>query len=217
MRRNAADLARLSLALALVAIALSAWVWKAGAPMPGDEWLTVQLQSIDALHRNAGWVNRAGDLALIALVATAIWIAVRPLLTRRRAMANRSEVLVSFAVAAVLGLLNPELKLIVDSPRPAVALGIRVDGTFSGSGYPSGHVYGDVLAFGILAVFAPAYLPRWAVLPARAVFVAIIVLSGAARVSVGAHWPSDTAGGYLWGGAALCLALAAGRWSRARG
>ena len=51
-RRNAADLARLSLALALVAIALSAWVWKAGAPLPGDEWLLLRLQSSDALHRN---------------------------------------------------------------------------------------------------------------------------------------------------------------------
>ena len=213
-----ADLARLALGLALAATALSAWVWKVGAPVSGDASLARHVQSIEPLQRNAGWVNAAGDYAWWVLIVVAAWLALQPRLAKRReqrTQAMRRAGLVGFAAAAVLGFGSAILKAIVDSPRPMEALGIHIQGSYSGNGFPSGHVYGDMLVYGVLAVFARGYLPRWAVLPVRALCIAVIVLAGAARVAVGAHWPSDTAGGYLWGGAALCLALAvAKRWGK---
>jgi undecaprenyl-diphosphatase len=104
------------------------------------------------------------------------------------------------------------LKEIVRSPRPVAGVHVHVDGFSNGFGFPSGHVYSDVLIYGVLAVMATSYLsPRLASV-ARVLVVALIVLSGPARVAVGAHWPSDTIGGYLWGGAALCAAVWFGRW-----
>jgi membrane-associated phospholipid phosphatase len=35
----------------------------------------------------------------------------------------------------------------------------------------------------------------------------VIMLMGPARVYVGAHWPSDVLGGYLWGSLLLLLVL----------
>ncbi len=37
--------------------------------------------------------------------------------------------------------------------------------------------------------------------------LALILLTGYGRILVGAHWPSDVLGGYLWGGLLLLLAL----------
>ena len=82
---------------------------------------------------------------------------------------------------------------------------------FDGYGFPSGHVYGDVLIFGVLAVIAPVVFGRTAGAAARVLCLAVIVLAGPARMVIGAHWPSDVLGGYLWGATALCLAVIGGR------
>lgn len=214
MKRD--ELLALAIFCGLAALALTAWVGLHGTPLPGDLWVAHRVQASTALSRNASIINGA---------APAIWavvpVAIVAILARRRlgihaaSLPSRREALSAVALAIVLALGSNLLKLILRSPRPAAGP-IHVAASFSGYGFPSGHVYGDTLFYGLLAVIAPAWLPRLLVLPARIVALAIILLAGPARVVVGAHWPSDTLGGYLWGAPALCLALWFGRWVAAR-
>lgn len=206
-------LVRLGILLALAAAGLSVAVEMHGTPLPGDVELTRRIQRLGELDRNAGWINAAPSFLWIAAIGAALLAAFGRRVGWRPARPGAArEFLSALAVAVVLVLGDRLLKEIFRSPRPVSAFGVSIQGTFEGYGFPSGHVYSDVLMYGLLAVMAPAWLPRRAVFPVRAVMAGIIVLAGPARVVVGAHWPSDTLGGYLWGGAALCLALWFGRW-----
>ncbi|MCZ2111290.1 MAG: phosphatase PAP2 family protein [Dehalococcoidia bacterium] len=208
------DLIRAAAALALAGLALVLYVeWYGGAPLPGDLSVTREVQSWGGLERNANAINHAADALWVIVPAVVILVAFGKRLGLRTASTpSRREALAVLAAAIVLRLGNGLLKSIVESPRPSVSLGVRVDGVFHGYGFPSGHVYSDTLLYGVIAAIAPAWLPRPLVLPARVICLAIIVLAGPARISVGAHWPSDTLGGYLLGGAAACLALWFGRY-----
>ncbi len=202
----------------LAALGLSLYVGWHGAPLSGDLWLTAQIQRVGQLERNAGLINRAPMLLWYVFSAASLLVAFGGRLGQRaRAVPSRQEALSAMALGIVLVFGDQLLKEILRSPRPSVDLGVRVDQAFPGYGFPSGHVYSDMLLYGLLAAIAPAWLPGWLVLPARALAVAIILLAGPARVVVGAHWPSDTLGGYLWGSAALCLSLWFGRWVARRG
>lgn len=204
---------RLAAACLVPAIALALAVHLHPSPQPGDVWLTKAVQRVDALDQNAGWVNEAGDWRAIPLVAAAAlaaigWRAGGGGPARGRV---RAEALVAFALAAVLLVGSGRIKALVESPRPGPADGLRVEGTWGDFGFPSGHVYGDVVVYGAMAVLAAAWVHPRGVPLARALLVAVITLAGPVRVVVGAHWPSDTLGGYLFGGAALCLCLALAR------
>jgi undecaprenyl-diphosphatase len=108
---------------------------------------------------------------------------------------------------------NPALKALFDSPRPSPER-VRVEEVFSGPGFPSGHVMGMVLLVGAAACLAwDAWPDRRARLTVLATAGAILLASGFGRIYVGAHWPSDVLGAYLWGGAGL-IALV---WSRRAG
>jgi undecaprenyl-diphosphatase len=154
-------------------------------------------------------VNDAGDYWWVAFaIAGSLILAGGRLLGRPvPSWACRSEALTAFAVALSLFPLNALLKAAVESPRPDAALGVWVDYTRHTYGFPSGHVYNDVLFYGVLAIYAPAWMGGRLVPLARTLAIGIIVLAGWSRMVVGAHWPSDVLGGYLWGLAALSLVI----------
>lgn len=206
------EILRIAAALALAAVALTAWVRVHGAPLPGDAWLIHHVQDAGQLRKNAVLVNAAGSWVWLPVLCAFLLVLISGRAWRVAAVPARTEALSALSAAVVLWQGDALLKRLVQSARPTVAAGVRVAGKFTGYGYPSGHVYNDVLFYGLLAALAPAYLPRQLVLPARAAAVAIILCAGLARIAVGAHWPSDTLGGYLWGGTMLCLAAWFGRW-----
>ncbi len=75
------------------------------------------------------------------------------------------------------------------------------------SGFPSGHVFGATIVYGLIFAYAPralAYKPL-AVL-ARAFCVFEVALIGPARMYAGAHWFSDVVGAMLIAGIYLALA-----------
>jgi len=197
----------------LVAMALTLWVGGSGAPLPGDVWLARRVQEAPGMGDLARGVNAAGDwpwqFAVVTVSATAIWF-------HRERRRRRKEALLALAAALALLLWDQLLKAIVRSPRPAADFGIRVDYLRDSYGFPSGHVYSDVVVYGTIAVLAASFLPKWWAMALRAAVLALLVLAGPARVYVGAHWPSDVIGGYLWGAAALLMAVAFGRWAAKR-
>ena len=133
----------------------------------------------------ANGVNEPLPLALFIALPAA-------LLFYRRYRYEAFAVLGTLAVRA----LQDGAKYIFDEPRPAADL-VRVSEHLTNPGYPSGHVVGTTTLFVLLLVFASLMLGRsGCVLRLFAVFmVASIPI---ARIWVGAHWPSDCLGGYLF-------------------
>jgi undecaprenyl-diphosphatase len=102
---------------------------------------------------------------------------------------------------------NATLKILVESPRPTADL-VRISEHADGFGFPSGHVMGlTVLLGALLVVVSRRVMSRPARLLAQLALLTTIALTGLARVAVGAHWPSDILGGYLWGSAFLLVVL----------
>jgi undecaprenyl-diphosphatase len=94
---------------------------------------------------------------------------------------------------AAAPLMETLFKVLIARPRPEnLSLG-----------FPSGHATAAAAFFGAVMILAGALPPRVAV-AVRALAVVMIVLVGAARVILRAHWPSD-----VLAGIALGLALAA--------
>ena len=205
--------------LALAAVALTVYVAIAEAPLPGDVRLTREVQSWDWFSLPAEVVNGAHAWVQVPWMVVVATMTVRFIRDgkigletaagRGRGFAN---VAVTLALTLAIGPFHNLLKQLVDSPRPTAEFGVTVSEFQDSNGFPSGHVYQDVLLLGAVALVAPLVFPRSWVRPVQALMVVVIVLSGPARVFVGAHWPSDTVGGYLWGAAGLCGAVAFTKW-----
>jgi undecaprenyl-diphosphatase len=90
------------------------------------------------------------------------------------------------------------VKHLVLEPRPSPDL-VRVSFPHDDLSFPSGHVIGVTLVFGLLAAFLPRLTssPRL-VLAGRILCGLLIATIGLARIWAGAHWPSDVLGGYLY-------------------
>jgi membrane-associated phospholipid phosphatase len=112
---------------------------------------------------------------------------------------------------SVLGsaVINSTLKILISRPRPAVSALIPVYRNTVTQSFPSGHVTFYVCFFGFLFFVAYALLPRGS-FPRRLALALTglpVLLIGLSRIYLGAHWPSDTLGAYLWSGVWLAFAL----------
>jgi membrane-associated phospholipid phosphatase len=121
----------------------------------------------------------------------------------------RSESMGLLISAGSAGLINRLFKLLIDRPRPTARLVHLLPADRNGPSFPSGHVAFYVGFFGFLFFVAYALLPRGSLVRRLALVVtAFPVLTVAvSRIYLGAHWPSDTLGGYLWSGVWLAIAL----------
>ena len=211
MRRD--DILKVAVLAGIAAAALTMWVRYAGAPLDGDVKVARWIQDLDVLHRNAGLIDAFAPWQWVfAAIAVVMVTMGRRIGGGRVSGALQREALAAFAAGVLLRLSSDVLKEIVQSPRPDASYGLTIDANFGGYGFPSGHVYGDCVVYGLLAVMAPAWVSPRFVPVVRAACVAIIVLAGPVRIVIGAHWPSDVLGGYLWGIAAVALATWFGRW-----
>ena len=121
---------------------------------------------------------------------------------------RRSEALGLILSAGGSGLINTGFKLLIARPRPAPDLIQSYLNPVTNS-FPSGHVTFYVSYFGFLFFVAYALLPRGTFVRHLALTLAAlpVLLVGLSRVYLGAHWPSDTLGAYLWSGVWLAFAL----------
>jgi undecaprenyl-diphosphatase len=141
-----------------------------------------------------GWFAAMNVLGQAPVGAAAALVVALILLSRHAIL---DAVLVAGSLTAWAA--NAALKTALESPRPGADV-MHVATHSSGFGFPSAHVMAITVLLTVLSVRAPA-LVRDGV--SRAVFraaLACVGLSmGLARIEAGAHWPSDVAGGYLWG------------------
>jgi len=178
--------------LAVLAIAVSLCArWE--LRFPGDLPLTLLVQSIDGkiLLSLMEWVSyiMGGWRAAVIVIAGGIVV------WRYLGRLEGGSVLAS----GLLSLLDSPIKLAVNRPRPTDAL-VQVFAAENGSGFPSGHALFAAVVLGFLAYLAIARLRRRGLRTLTfAGLITLILLTGASRVYLGVHWPSDVLGGYLFG------------------
>jgi membrane-associated phospholipid phosphatase len=121
---------------------------------------------------------------------------------------RRSEAAGIVFSAGGSGLINTLLKLLIARPRPQHGV-IPIYRDMLTQSFPSGHVTFYVCYFGFLFFVAYALLKRGSTLRRLALTLTAlpVLLVGLSRVYLGAHWPSDTLGAYLWSGVWLAFSL----------
>jgi membrane-associated phospholipid phosphatase len=187
----------------IVLIATLSVVAAGDGTLAGDLRLARWLQ--DASFPGAGNLATAGNHLGASAVGAPIALAAALALAWMRQFLTAAVVL----LANLCRLLNEPLKSVFDSPRPTGA-DVRVIEIAQHFGFPSGHAMGSLLLYGSLAIAGRRLLqPAWARRAVVWMAGAVILLVGFGRIYVGAHWPSDVLGGYLWGIAFLLVSVAA--------
>jgi undecaprenyl-diphosphatase len=183
----------LIIAALLIPAALLSFIATGPGVLPDDITTTLFVQT--HIPAQAAWffetVNWIGTSLVAALITTLIGLV---LVALRRPVAA-AMVLLTFALRVTNGM----LKSIFDSPRPTEAV-VGITEFPGGYGFPSGHVMGATLLYGMLFILAPQLTERRPLrLAIQIAAIVMMVLAGISRIYVGAHWPSDVLGGYLWG------------------
>ena len=162
------------------------------------DWLTSVMKA----------VTRLGSTAVIVPLFV---IVISVLVIRRRDW--WSSALLALAVTGAMGLYNI-VKGAVGRVRPPRGLWI---GHYGGGSFPSGHASQSIAFLGMLAIVLSAGRSG----KSRAVIwtgaVLVVVMVGASRVYLGAHWLSDILGGWALGVAWLSVLLVVHFLTSARG
>ena len=159
-------------------------------------------------------VQRIRPDGIITIVTFMNWLGSTPaavtmsvLMSLGLALMGRTQPALLVISTLLVRVFTPILKILAASPRPSSSL-VRVSEYPGGYGFPSGHVLGTTLLFGMLFVIAPL-LTRSIVARrlTRSMSLVVVLAVAFSRVYVGAHWPSDVAGGLLWGGGLVMLVV----------
>ncbi len=173
---------------------------RAYAVLPGEEWAVSQLG-----QWQAGWLDLAIGVLYMAAFGAPSLPYLQIMLVIFVALGRRSDGLLLVVSGVLPLLLNLGLKEWVARPRPDAALALVEE---TGYAFPSSHTVVAVAFYGALIYLLgqwDAFSDRPAIRRGIQGALALLILAvGASRVYLGAHWPSDVIGGFLFGG--LCLA-----------
>ncbi len=160
---------------------------------PGDLTLAHRVQDFNHFHFGpaADFANTAGG-TLPGILITLAFAAAFLFLKRPW---ESLLVIITFVPRA----LREALAEAVARPRPSSSL-VQVRDYVSGYSFPSGHATAAFVVYGTLFLLAGALIAHPGLrLLFRVACVSMIILTGLARVYVGAHWPSDVVGGFVYG------------------
>jgi undecaprenyl-diphosphatase len=113
-----------------------------------------------------------------------------------------SRIAVVFIGLAIL--LNTALKQFIHRPRPDTLYVSLM--RFKTHSFPSGHAFGTMTTYGLVALLAFSNLSQPLNILAPILLYLLIVLVGLSRVYLGAHYPTDVIGGWILG--LVCLEVA---------
>lgn len=165
-------------------------------------WLQRLPEATGAIFSLINWLGNSWPLTAVTLAAASAF-----------AWRGDRDAALLMLLSFLPRISNSAVKRLVSEPRPDAEL-VRVEFPHDHLSFPSGHVVGITSVFALLFILAPSLAEsRPVVLTIRTVCVMAIATVGAARIWVGAHWPSDALAGYIY--AALFL-LPAIVWVRSR-
>ncbi|WP_229238398.1 phosphatase PAP2 family protein [Dyella amyloliquefaciens] len=200
MRTRTAVALLLAALLLFAAIALAIGV-EAGNGLPGfDSTLAEDLHQRmqPSVLRVVAAVSHLGDLGSVATI-TVVVLAI--LLMRRQLQLATCW---AIAMAAIVPL-NSGLKALFRRPRPLHNHGFIVEHGWS---FPSGHAFGAMVFYGMLAYVLLRLLPhRWHRLVIAAA-VAMVTVIGLSRIVLQVHYFSDVMAGYASGLIWLVICIA---------
>ena len=153
--------------------------------------------AVTSMMRTVTWLGSAAVLYPATVVLALHWW--------RRDRDWRAGAMLAASLAGSTALYNV-FKRIIERPRPPAQDAL---GTFTHWSFPSGHATQCMAFFAMLIVLAcfagRAPLRLWATAAA-----AVVLVVGASRIYLGAHWFTDVLGGYALGGAWVALLTAIG-------
>lgn len=169
-----------------------------------DVAVTHEVQEVNAPGTSpmVTFLNELGSITGLLAVSSAV---AATLLYAGR----RRDALFAMIPVATAQLANFSLKYLFSSPRPTTDL-VAVTDPSHGFGFPSGHTMTTVVVAGSIAfILLRGVDCRWRRALIIGTATAIALGMGFSRVYVGAHWPSDVLGAYLWGIAFTALMIIA--------
>jgi membrane-associated phospholipid phosphatase len=205
-----ADTARLFVGGGLILTVLMSVYASTVGTFPGDTRISHAIQAVDAVGAGSivWFLNSAFDAPTLISI-TAVVSIVLGILGRYPQMILLAATILSHAA-------NAGLKLVVGRPRPEDGV-IRVTEDASGLSFPSGHMMGTVVFFGIIIYLSFQLIEhRLLRFLVQALAISQMLAIGFSRIYTGAHWPSDVLGGFLWGAWFILLLVVCYRWLSSR-
>lgn len=212
MESSPSHAARLGLRLGIGAAILIAAAWVFGAiaedVVTGDRITLVDIALADWLHRQATPALTRWMLLLTHLHSTVAVACYAALAGLWLAWRRQWRWLATTAICLGGGLLlNVAMKLAFQRARPTFDAPLLTLSTYS---FPSGHVLGSTLLYGLGVVWVFVRTPRiaWRLLAILGALAAIAVVAFS-RIYLGVHYLSDVAAAFFEGIAWLALCLVA--------
>jgi undecaprenyl-diphosphatase len=195
----------------IVAVAISAACWIVFVALA----IVVSRDSLSIDQSVLTWVGEHRSSALTSAMRIVTWLGsaavlypatlVLALYWWRRERDWRAGAMLAASLAGSTALYNL-FKRIIERPRPPAKDAL---GTYTHWSFPSGHATQCMAFFAMLLVLAclagRARLRLWVIAAA-----AVVLVVGASRIYLGAHWFTDVLGGYALGGAWVALLTAVG-------
>jgi len=204
--------------LAVLAVTLPALVLS--AITSGANTLAIDLETTDAVQRLDGQPWRAIAHLGNALGESTYAVTVAIILLVVAIVRRDPRDTAFLCMLLLLRGAATRLKVVFDSPRPTPDMAEVLE-TFHGFGFPSGHAVTSATALGGLAFLLGRHVDtpfaRWSI---GALWLVGMVMTGYARIWVGAHWLTDVVGGSLYGVVFVLIAAnvsaVVARWTRKR-